>query len=44
LAFIGLAIWSVIHGKEFDPQSYGLGYGGLLSGGGAGIWAKGKVE
>ena len=44
LAFIGLAIWAVIHGKEFDPQAYGVGYGGLLAGGGGGILMKGKVE
>ena len=44
LAFIGLAIYTALNGKLFDPQAYGLGYGGLLAGGGGGILMKGKVE
>lgn len=44
LAFIGLAIYNAMQGKLFDPQAYGLGYGGLLAGGGGGILMKGKTE
>ncbi len=44
LAFIALSFYAVFHGKEFDPQNWGLGYGGLLAGGGVGVAQKGKVE
>ena len=44
IAFIFLSFYAVYHGKEFDPQNWGLGYGGLLAGGGGWILMKGKVE
>jgi len=44
LVFLGLAVFAVFHGKDFNAQDYGIGFGSLLGGGGAGIWAKGKAE
>jgi len=44
MVFIALSIYAVLHGKDFDPMQWGGGYGSLLGGGGAGIWAKGKAE
>jgi hypothetical protein len=44
ITFICLSFLAVFHGKDFDPQNWGIGYGSLLGGGGAGIWAKGKSE
>lgn len=42
--FFTLAAWAVFHGKEFDPQNYGVGLGGVLAGGGAGVALKGRNE
>lgn len=42
--FYLLAMWAVFHGKDFDPQNYGLGLGGVLAGGGAGVALKGREE
>jgi hypothetical protein len=44
IVFLTLAVYSVLHGKEFNAQDFGLGYGGLLGGGGAGIALKGRTE
>lgn len=44
IAFIALTALSVLHGAIFSYQEYGTGYGTLLGAGGAGIFAKGKVE
>jgi hypothetical protein len=42
--FLALAIWAVYLKHDFDAQSFGLGYGSLLGGGLAGIWAKSKTD
>ena len=45
LVFVCLAIYSVIWlGKEFNGTEFGTGYGGLVGGGLAGIWAKSKTD
>ncbi len=44
LSFISLSFVAVWHGKDFNAQDWGLGYGGLLAGGGGAIALKGKVE
>lgn len=44
MTFICLSAYAIFHGGAFDPQNWGIGYGSLLGGGGAGIFAKGKVE
>ena len=51
LTMSGLAAWSVVHaGRDFDPESFGIGAGALIFGGGtvgAGVmaarrWAEGS--
>lgn len=43
--FIGLAIYAVIYkGQPWDPQSFGLGFGGLVTGVGAGVLLKKSTE
>jgi hypothetical protein len=42
LAFIAMAIWTVVHGNPFDPRGYGEGAVGVFGGVGAGGWAAGK--
>jgi hypothetical protein len=44
IAFIMLSFYAAIHGKDFNSQDFGLGYGGLLAGGGSSVLLKGKVE
>ncbi len=41
IAYSGYTVWKL---GTFDPQSYGLGFGGILGGGGAGIGLKAKTE
>jgi hypothetical protein len=44
VAFIGLSIYAVIVSGTFDFMNYGVGYGAILGGGGAGIGMKAKTE
>lgn len=45
LTFLGLAILSVGFNKQpFDPQAFGIGFGGLLVGFGLGVSTKAKTE
>lgn len=44
IGFVVFAGWAVFHGKDFNPQDYGIGAGSILGGGGAGIAMKGKTE
>lgn len=45
LTFLGLAIFSVLlKNQTFDPQSFGLGFGGLLLGFGLGVSTKADTE
>ncbi len=44
LIFFILAIIDDVKNGKFDPQSYGIGLGGLLAGGGAAIGLKLKGE
>lgn len=41
MVFICLAI---LHWRAFDPQSYGIGAGGLLAGGGGALGFKARSE
>lgn len=43
VVFLVLAVWAVAVNKTpFDMQSYGIGFGSVLTGGGAAIFAKKK--
>lgn len=42
LGFIILAGYAVWHSGAFDAQSYGIGFGSVLGGGGAGLALKQK--
>lgn len=43
--FLGLAIAHVMINKQpFDAQNFGIGAGGVLLGGGAGVGLKGNTE
>ena len=43
--FLGLAISAVLFkNQNFDPQAFGLGFGGLLVGFGLGVSTKSKTE
>lgn len=44
LSFIALSCLAVYLGQKFSAMDWGTGFGSLLGGGGAGIWAKGKSE
>lgn len=44
IVFLVLSIVNVCSGRPFDGQSYGIGLGGLLFGGGASIGAKAHAE
>jgi hypothetical protein len=44
LSFLTLEIYSVIKGKSFDAQNFGIGFGALLAAGGFGISVKSKTE
>lgn len=44
IVFNGLAIYHVIHTHTFDYQAFGLGFGAVLSAGGAALWAKRDTE
>lgn len=44
LAFVAFAGYSVWKTGVFDPQNYGLGFGGLLAGAGGGIGMKANSE
>lgn len=45
LTFLGLAIVHVAFNKQaFDAQNFGLGAGGVLAGGGAGVGLKANSE
>ena len=42
--FLGGAIVNIIHTKALDYQTFGIGFGLLLAGGGLGIAIKSKTE
>lgn len=43
--FFALAAWSVlVAGHAFDAQSYGLGFGGVMTGAGGAIFANSKAD
>lgn len=44
LTYIGLAIYALIKGQLWQPESYGIGLGAVLAGGGAGIGLKKATE
>lgn len=44
IAFIVYSGYHVWHNRSFDFQSYGIGLGSILGGGGAGIGLKAKTE
>lgn len=45
LTFLGLAIFAVaFKGQAWDPQAYGIGFGAVLVGFGAGVNFKAKTE
>ena len=44
IAFVGLAIYSVIKTGQFDMVGYGTGFGALLGGGGLGVGMRAKFE
>lgn len=41
---LGLAIWAVARGQEFDMVDFGTGVAIILFGGGAGIGIRGRLE
>lgn len=43
MAYIGQSVWGQIHGQSFDWQSFGIGFGALLGGSGAGVMWHGKA-
>lgn len=44
VAFLGLSVFQVVLGHHpFDPQSYGLGFGGVMGGAGGAIYANSKA-
>jgi hypothetical protein len=44
VAFILYAGWDVFRTSHFAAQDFGIGFGGILSGGGAGVGLKAKTE
>lgn len=44
LAFIVYAGWEVFKTSHFAAQDFGIGFGGILGGGGAGLALKAKTE
>lgn len=42
VTFMGLAIYHVAKTHVFDPQAYGMGFGGVMGGAGAAIFANSK--
>lgn len=43
LSYIGQSIWAIHHGQVFDWQSFGIGAGAVLGGGGAGVMWHGRA-
>lgn len=44
VGFIASTMIHVIHNQQFDPQSYGIGFGAILGGGGIGMGMKAGGE
>lgn len=45
IVFLGLAVYAVVvKNQAWDPQSFGLGFGGLVTGVGAGVLLKKSTE
>ena len=44
VAFIVYAGWEVFKTNHFAAQDFGIGFGGILGGGGAGLALKAKIE
>ena len=44
LSYIAFSGYSLFKGQPWHPQEFGLGFGGVLAGGGAGIGLKAKTE
>ena len=44
IVFLSLACYAVIFNHPFEYQSFGIGFGALLAGGGLGISFKAKTE
>jgi hypothetical protein len=45
LVFLGLAIYHVVKNHApFDYQAFGIGFGAVMAGGGAALWAKSETE
>lgn len=42
--FLGLEIYSVLHGAVFDPQAFGIGLGSVIGAAAAGIGFKSRME
>lgn len=44
VTFVFCTVWTVVKGGPFDYQAFGIGFGALCAGGGAGIALKSKTE
>lgn len=44
LAYIGQSAWALSKGQAFDWQSFGIGAGAVLGGGGTGVWLHGRAS
>jgi hypothetical protein len=42
--FLGATILDAMHSIKFDPQTFGIGFGALLAGGGLGVSLKSGTE
>lgn len=42
VTFIGLSIYHVVTSHAFDPQAYGMGFGGVMGGAGGAIFANSR--
>lgn len=42
--FLGLSVWAMASGQDWDPVDFGAGFGAVLLLGGAGVGIRGRLE
>lgn len=44
LAYIGFTWYALLHDWKWDAQDWAIGFGAIMTGGGAALWAKKDTE